>query len=63
MATKGTQCDCLAEHVVGIEYDYTNPERYDGVSEFLCNNCKRRWGRWTGKELFEDDVEKRYGRE
>jgi len=45
-----------------VEYAYGEPEHYDGVSEIVCNTCKARFGRWSGKELAEGEVEKRYGR-
>jgi hypothetical protein len=47
--------------VIGVEYDYTSPERYDGVSEWRCPRCGRREGRWTGKVLAEGEFEKRFG--
>jgi ssDNA-binding Zn-finger/Zn-ribbon topoisomerase 1 len=47
--------------VIGVEYTYTSPEHYDGVSEWLCPNCGRREGRWTGKVLADGEFEKRFG--
>lgn len=48
----------------GVEYDFTHPERYDGVSEWLCNKdaggCGYRRGRWSGKELKDGEYEKRF---
>jgi hypothetical protein len=52
---------CNNPNIVMIEYDYTNPEHYDGISEYLCLNCKTRWGRWSGKILKKGESEKRYG--
>lgn len=43
---------------VGIEYPYDHPERYDGVSEWLCA-CGTRTGRWSGLVLNKDQAEKR----
>lgn len=54
--------DCKTEvTVVCVEYDHNSPERYDGTSEYQCGDCGRREGRWTGKQLAEGEVEKRYG--
>lgn len=52
------------EHeLIGIEYAYPSPERYDGISEYDCPTCKKRWGRWTLKELKDGEIEKRFGDE
>jgi hypothetical protein len=45
-----------------VEYAHPHPERYDGVSEFVCDNCHTRFGRWTGKVIPEGYAEPRYGR-
>ena len=56
------QCPkCDSKNIVMIEYWYTHPERYDGVSEYECKDCGYRQGRWSGKELKGDEYEKRYG--
>lgn len=47
--------------MIGIEYAYGSEYRYDGVSEWYCDKCKYREGRWTGKELKGDDLEPPYG--
>jgi hypothetical protein len=47
--------------VIGVEYDYTSPESYDGISEWVCPDCGRREGRWTGRVLTGTDVEPRFG--
>lgn len=47
--------------VMGVEYGYPSPERYDGVSEFVCGTCGRREGRWTGRVLTGSMVEPRFG--
>lgn len=49
------------QHMTGIEYWYNSPNRYDGVSEWRCEKCGIRIGRWSGKELAEGEEEKRYG--
>lgn len=35
---------------IGIEI----PEKYDGVSVWLCPDCGARWDRWTGKKLTDE---------
>lgn len=47
--------------VMGIEYGYASPERYDGISEWQCPHCRIREGRWTHKRLADDEAEKRFG--
>jgi hypothetical protein len=47
--------------MIGVEYAYGSPNRYDGVSEWLCPKCHYREGRWSGKELKGDEEEPRYG--
>lgn len=32
--------------IVGIEYAYDHPQHYDGVSEWMCPDCKHRWPRF-----------------
>lgn len=59
----GLPCGCGLKHLIGIEYPWTHPEYYDGVSEWKCRSCNRRWGKWSGRELKEGEVEKRYGEE
>lgn len=52
---------CGAEEWILAEYSYDSPDRYDGTSEYLCNSCGTRWGRWSGKVLAEGESEPRYG--
>jgi hypothetical protein len=47
--------------VSGAEYAYGDPNRYDGISEWVCLVCGRREGRWTGKELKDGEAEPRFG--
>lgn len=47
--------------VIGVEYAYGSPERYDGVSEWRCPYCGRREGRWSGRVLVHGEVEPRFG--
>jgi hypothetical protein len=49
--------------VIGVEYAYGSPERYDGVSEWRCPDCGYREGRWTGKPLADGETEPRFGGE
>jgi hypothetical protein len=46
--------------IMGVEYRGT-AEDYDGVSEWRCAGCGTRWGRWSGKILTGDEIERRYG--
>lgn len=47
--------------VIGVEYGYGHPHRYDGVSEWRCPDCGYREGRWTGRPLREGESEPRFG--
>lgn len=51
--------ECCYQPMTAIEYDYTNPEHYDGVSEWKCEFCGKRVGRWSGKELEQGEYEPR----
>lgn len=46
-----------------VEYAHGHPERYDGISEYRCNRCGRREGRWTGNVLSDGASEPRFGEE
>lgn len=52
---------CGKKDWIGVEYGYDSPDRYDGVSEWKCQQCEARFGRWTRKELAEGEAEKQYG--
>jgi hypothetical protein len=54
-----THCN---EQMVGIEYPYNHPGCYDGISEWVCERCSIRIGRWSGKILLEGDYERPRGR-
>lgn len=55
------QCpSCKGRRFIGVEYRGTADD-YDGVSEWVCEGCGARWGRWTGRELIAGDHERRYG--
>lgn len=47
--------------LIGIEYAYGHPHRYDGVSEWMCPDCGYREGRWSGRALAEGESEPRFG--
>ncbi len=49
---------CGSENIVMIEYALNSPEHYDGISEIDCKDCGARFGRWSGKELSEGEMEK-----
>lgn len=53
---------CNGTNIVGVEYNYTDPYRYDGISEWDCMDCKYRQGRWTEKELKDGVQEPPFGR-
>ena len=57
---KERKCKCgNTEKWCGIKYFYTDPEHY---SEWRCEVCGTRYGRWSEKELKENESEKRCGR-
>lgn len=49
------------KHTIGVEYEPGHPERYDGVSEWVCNLCGARTGRWSRKILQDGEAETRFG--
>lgn len=53
---------CGSENIVMVEYDPSSQEHYDGISEIQCRDCGARFGRWSGKELAEGEIEKRWGK-
>ncbi len=58
--TGPTPLPCGHTTKCGVEYRGT-PEDWDGISEWVCETCGRRWGRWTQRELNDGEIEKRYG--
>lgn len=46
-------CPICKQPMIGVEYGYTIPEHFDGVSEWMCNNhpIPYRIGRFTGRVL------------
>lgn len=58
-----TKCKkCSSKNIVMVEYEGGSPDHYDGISEIQCKDCGIRIGRWSGKELKDGEVEKRFGR-
>lgn len=55
------RCPNCGLAMVGIEYPYGHPQRYDGVSEWRCDPCKLRFGRWTNQQLGQDIYEYPFG--
>jgi len=53
-----THCD---QPMIGVEYAHGEPGHYDGVSEWRCQVCGLRVGRWSGRVLTGDDYERPYG--
>lgn len=48
---------CDGDAIVAIEYAYPSKFRYDGISEFMCYDCKYRQGRFCGQELTGSEME------
>lgn len=48
---------CKKPKLIYVEYDYTNPQYWDGWSESYCSNCKTRVGRWSMKVLKDGEFE------
>lgn len=51
---------CASGNILLVEYPPGMTERYDGISEIRCQDCDVRIGRWSGKELAEGELEKRW---
>jgi len=54
-------CPECSKQMIGVEYWYGHPQRYDGISEWLCEGCTIRIGRWSKKRLADGESEIRYG--
>lgn len=52
---------CGENDGIWIEYGYSHPQRYDGISEIKCKKCGTRVGRWTRNLLPDDFHEPRFG--
>lgn len=52
---------CDSTEIVAVEYRYPHPCTYDGTSEYRCEGCGYREGRWSGKELGPGEHEPVYG--
>lgn len=55
-----TLCHVCGGKWCGVEYCLTSQD-YDGVSEWVCERCGVRVGRWSGVVLAEGEIERRYG--
>jgi hypothetical protein len=53
---------CDSPNIVMVQYHWESKNHYDGVSEYKCTNCGYRQGRWSGKELKDNEEETRYGK-
>lgn len=71
MNNKPDKCPKCQGEIIGVEYLLTDKEHYDGVSEWACVNalqldleskvnCDYRIGRFCGRELKPNEVERRY---
>ena len=56
------RCPKCGSPLSGIEYPGTHPEHYDGISEYYCETCRTRIGRWTMRYLHGAECEPRYGK-
>ena len=52
---------CGSQARTGVQYRLST-EDYDGVSEWRCNGCTQRTGRWSRRVLQDGEIEGRYGR-
>ena len=52
---------CNSTNIMCVEYGWSSEYHYDGISEIRCQDCGKRFGRWTEKELKEGEYEKPYG--
>jgi hypothetical protein len=58
-----TKCQkCESFNIIMVEYEPGSPEHFDGISEINCLACGARFGRWSGKELVDGEIEKKYGK-
>ena len=60
------KCKKCGQDMLMVEYYNVGlPEGvgYDGVSEYSCQDCKLRIGRWSGLDLKDNEMERRFGGE
>lgn len=43
--------------MIGVEYSFDHPYHWDGVSEWRCQTCGVRIGRWSKRVLVADEFE------
>ena len=63
MSDNPMNCPQCNNEMIGVEYYGTDPEHYDGISEWRCLPCDIRIGRWSGKRLIGNEQEPRYGKQ
>lgn len=51
------ECPYCHGEMIGVEYSYDSPYHYDGISEWDCLKCNKRFGRWSKKVLGENEYE------
>lgn len=59
-------CNCKDDFgpndYIVVQYRGDQPGAWDGFSEYRCNHCNKRFGRWSMRELIGDDYEDRHWR-
>ena len=56
-------CPDCSKPMIGVEYAWGNRNHYDGVSEWDCESCHLRIGRWSKKRLESGEQELVFGGE
>lgn len=57
---------CKSKNILMVEYygvGFPKEVYYDGISEIRCEDCGTRFGRWSEKELKDNEMERRWGGE
>lgn len=61
MARSMKKCrNCKSKNILAVEYGPMQKYRYDGVSEWWCQDCGTRYGRFCGEQLTGHEVEPVY---
>lgn len=55
-----SSCSTCSTPLMGVEY-YGTPCDYDGISEWQCQACGLRIGRWSRRTLADGELEARWG--
>lgn len=53
-------CGATRDALMGHQYRGTSQD-YDGVSEWVCQVCGQRRGRWSGLVLKPGEIERQFG--